>query len=203
MDETDQQLAARSRFGDRAAFEELVRRTGRLVFTRLYLDTGSAHEAEDLTQETFLKACRQIHRLQDPAAFRPWILSIARTVHLDAIKKKSRKKRGKPGASDSMEQVADGDPTPPQNAEMREQQQQVLTALRELPEDYQRPLSLRYLAGSDYETISKQLGLTNGSLRGLLHRGLELLREQMGKLEERNSNPRINDEGRSTNDETK
>ena len=177
MDESDQSLAARSRLGDRDAFEELVRRTGRLVFARLYLDTGNPHEAEDLTQETFLLACRNIHRLSDPAGFRGWILSIAHTVHLDAIRKKSRKKRGKsPGI---FEDAADPSPGPSESVEQNEQRQKVLTALKSLPEDYQRPLSLRYLAGSDYDTISRQLGLTNGSLRGLLHRGLEMLRERM------------------------
>ena len=176
MEESDQTLAARSRLGDRGAFEQLIRRTGRLVFARLYVDTGNPHEAEDLTQETFLVACRNIHRLDDPAAFRGWILSIAHTVHLDAIKKKSRKKRGSPG---SFEDAADPAPGPSDHAEQTEQRQKVLIALRELPEDYQRPLSLRYLAGSDYDTISRQLGLTNGSLRGLLHRGLEMLRERM------------------------
>ncbi len=176
MDESDSSLAARSRLGDRVAFEALIRRTGRLVFARLYLDTANCHEAEDLTQETFLVACRQIHRLKDPDNFRGWILSIAHTVHLDAIKKKSRKKRGSPGA---MIEVADHGPTPSENVEQDEQRQKVLIALRSLPEDYQRPLSLRYLAGSDYDSISQQLGLTNGSLRGLLHRGLEMLRERM------------------------
>ena len=176
MEESDQSLAARSRLGDRVAFEMLVRRTARLVFARLYLDTGNPHEAEDLTQETFLVACRNIHRLKDPDGFRSWILSIAHTVHLDAIKKKSRKKRGSPGA---MVEVADHGPSPPEQSEQNEQRQQALIALQSLPEDYQQPLSLRYLAGADYETIGRQLGLTNGSLRGLLHRGLELLRERM------------------------
>ncbi len=179
MEESDQSLAARSRAGDRGAFEILVRRTGRVVFARLYLDTGNPHEAEDLTQETFLVACRNIHRLEDPAAFRSWILSIARTVHLDAIKRNGRKKRDSPKQSEAMAEVADGSPSPPEHAAQTEQRQNVINALRQLPEDYQRPLSLRYLAGSDYETISRELGLTNGSLRGLLHRGLAMLREKM------------------------
>ncbi len=179
MDESDYSLAVRSRSGDRGAFEILIRRTGRLVFARLYLDTGNPHEAEDLTQETFLVACRNIHRLDDPNAFRSWILSIARTVRLDAIKNRKRKKRGSPGQLDAMEAVADASPDPAENVQANEQRQRVIHALRELPEDHQRALSLRYLAGSDYETIGKQLGLTNGSLRGLLHRGLEMLREKM------------------------
>ena len=60
-----------------------------------------------------------------------------------------------------------------------ERREQVLSALRSLPEEYQMPLTLRYLAGADAETIGTQLGLTNGSLRGLLHRGLKLLRERL------------------------
>jgi RNA polymerase sigma-70 factor, ECF subfamily len=55
----------------------------------------------------------------------------------------------------------------------------VLTALRSLPVEHREPLALRYLAGADYETISAQLGLTNGSLRGLLHRGLKMLKERL------------------------
>ena len=51
--------------------------------------------------------------------------------------------------------------------------------LRSLPEEHRLPLTLRYIAGADYETISTQLGLTNGSLRGLLHRGLKMLRERL------------------------
>ena len=47
------------------------------------------------------------------------------------------------------------------------------------PEEYRMPLTLRYLAGADYDTIQMQMGLTNGSLRGLLHRGLKLLREEL------------------------
>jgi RNA polymerase sigma-70 factor, ECF subfamily len=163
LEESDDSLAARSRLGDRVAFELLVRRTGRLVFARLYLDTGSPHEAEDLTQETFLLACKNIQQLDDPRAFRSWILSIAKTVHLDAIKKRARKKRGTPSSPETMEFVPDGSPGPAEHVEQNEQRLKVIRALRDLPDDYQRPLSLRYLAGSDYETISRQLGLTNGS----------------------------------------
>ena len=56
---------------------------------------------------------------------------------------------------------------------------QVLAILRSLPEEYRLPLTLRYIAGADYDTIQMQLGLTNGSLRGLLHRGLKMLRTKL------------------------
>ena len=72
-------------------------------------------------------------------------------------------------------------PGPPEAAVAEESRQKVLAMLRDLPEEYRLPLMLRYLHDHDYETISRQLGLTNGSLRGLLHRGMTLLRERMGE----------------------
>ena len=59
--------------------------------------------------------------------------------------------------------------------------EQVLAVLRSLPEEYRLPLTLRYIGGADYDTICTQLGLSNGSLRGLLQRGLKLLRTQLPK----------------------
>src|SRR5687767_676339 len=80
MSEADAALVMRARDGDRPAFEELVRRTSRLVFARLYLDTGRADRAEDLVQETYLLAFRSMRRLVDPAGFRSWLLTIAHNV---------------------------------------------------------------------------------------------------------------------------
>jgi len=57
----------------------------------------------------------------------------------------------------------------------------VLSILKSLPREYQDVLSLRYLAGADYATIAKQLAISNGSLRGLLSRGMKLLREKLGE----------------------
>jgi len=50
-----------------------------------------------------------------------------------------------------------------------------------LPDDYRLPLMLRYFGGADYETMEVQLGLTNGALRGMLHRGLKLLKEKLAE----------------------
>ena len=77
--------------------------------------------------------------------------------------------------------VATAAPGPAETADAHEQQQRVLDRLATLPEQYQQVLALRFLAGAEYAEIEKQLALTNGSLRGLLHRGLEMLREELGK----------------------
>src|SRR5205807_3816803 len=93
MSESDQALVRKAQRGDRAAFEELVRRTSRLVFARLYLETGDTHRAEDLVQETLLKAFRTLGGLSDPTDFRPWLLKIAQNVVVDAARHDSRQKR--------------------------------------------------------------------------------------------------------------
>ena len=186
MNETDQVLIRRSQKGDRIAFEELVRRTARLVFSRHYLETGNTHRSEDLAQETFLVAWRKIGQLTDPTGFRPWLLSVAHSVFIDSTRLEGRKKRT--GSSDtsssvraleSLHELTDDGPAPDESAQRDEAREQLLAVIRSLPEEYRLPITLRYIAGADYQTIGRQLGLTNGSLRGLLNRGMAQLRAAM------------------------
>jgi RNA polymerase sigma-70 factor (ECF subfamily) len=179
LTETDEALVLQSQAGDRSAFEQLVRRTARLVFARLYLDTGRPRDAEDLVQETFLVAWRSIKQVTDPAGFRAWLLSIARTVAIDAARHDSRQKRsGRRVGNDVLGHIPAPPPGPPQSLVAEESRQKALALLRELPEEYRLPLMLRYLHEFDYDTIGRQLGLSNGSLRGLLQRGMTLLRDR-------------------------
>ena len=178
----DATLVLQSQAGDRPAFEQLVRRTARLLFSRLYLETGDAHKAEDLVQETFLVAWRSIGQVTEPAGFRTWLFSVAHSVLVDATRREGRRKRAGPksaAAPGAMEAVPDPGPSPQQAAEAHEQRQRVLRVLRSMPDEYRLPLTLRYLGGADYDTIGRQLGLTNGSLRGLLNRGMAMLREKL------------------------
>jgi RNA polymerase sigma-70 factor (ECF subfamily) len=179
--DSDEVLVRGAQGGDRGAFEEMVRRTSRLVFARLYLETGDAHRAEDLLQETLLNAFRSLRELADPKGFRPWLLKIAQNVVLDVARYDSRRKRAGPvhGNAAVLETLADKEPSPDDQVAREELRGQVLAILRSLPEDYRLPLTLRYIGGADYETIQTQLGLTNGALRGLLHRGLKLLRARL------------------------
>ncbi|MEO6436192.1 MAG: RNA polymerase sigma factor [Tepidisphaeraceae bacterium] len=186
MIETDEALVDKSRRGERAAFEELVRRSARLVYTRAYLETGDSHRAEDLVQETFLTAWRKIAQVTDASGFRPWLMTILHSTVIDAARRENRRKRkprdSNPAAlNDAMLRLTDAAPGPAEAAQLQEERQQALSILRSLPTEYREVLMLRYLAGADYETISRQLALSNGSLRGMLHRGMVMLREQMQK----------------------
>lgn len=179
MSQPDVVLVVRARDGDRVAFEELVRRTSRLVFARLYLDSGRANHVEDLLQETFLRAFRSLRRLEDPTGFRPWLLTIAHNVLVDDARRAARQIRVAPPTDMRLSLLPSPELPPDEVAERTELRQRVLVVLRSLPAEYQMPLTLRYITGADHDTICEQLGLSNGALRGLLHRGLKLLRDRL------------------------
>jgi RNA polymerase sigma-70 factor (ECF subfamily) len=183
MADCDESLVRNAQAGDRAAFEELVRRTSQLVFARLYLETGNRHRAEDLLQEAFMLAFRSLQRLTNPRGFRSWILTIAQNVAIDAARRDLRKKRAVPTrvSAEVLDRIPGNGPRPDETVERDETRGHVLAVLRSLPEEYRTPLMLRYIGGADYESICEQLGLSNGSLRGLLHRGLKLLRTRLEK----------------------
>jgi RNA polymerase sigma-70 factor (ECF subfamily) len=177
---TDEALVIRSQHGDRTAFELLVRRTARLVFSQLYLQSGDAHRAEDLVQETFLIAWRRIAQVTDPTGFRTWLLSVAHSAAIDAMRRDTRKKRtGTRIGEAALGDLPAAGPSPPEAAEQAESRQRVLDVLRSLPREYQQVLMLRYIGGADYEQIGQQLHITNGSLRGLLARGMAMLRSRL------------------------
>src|SRR6185369_3381057 len=108
----------------------------------------------------------------DPAGFRPWLLTIAHRVMLDASRREGRLKRTPPKQSDTpISAITGSEPLPEQEILREEQRQRVLEVIRSLPDDYRLPLMLRYIGEADAQAIGRQLGLTNGALRGLLHRG--------------------------------
>lgn len=181
MNQNDVSLVLEAQRGNRSAFEELVRRTSRLVYARLYLETGNAHLAEDLTQETFLQAVRKLKTLQQAAQFRSWLMRIADNTAIDAARSRNRQKRAEPprAPSEWLDQVAGNGRSPADIASDREEHDKMLALLRSLPENYREPLMLRYFGGADYESMEVQLGLTNGALRGTLHRGLKMLRDKL------------------------
>ena len=172
--EKEDGLVRRAREGDRAAFEELVRRTTRSVYAHIYLQTGDPQEAEDLVQETFMRAFRSIGKLAEPKGFRSWLMAVAHSATIDAHRRNNAKRRAAPKRAG--QEVLDRTPAP-ETFDRIEEREKVRAILQSLPEEYRLPLTLRYIQGADYETIQMQLGMSNGSLRGVLHRGLGLLRK--------------------------
>jgi RNA polymerase sigma-70 factor, ECF subfamily len=156
-----------ARRGDRKAFAELYRRFHRAVHG-VVLSRVSYTEASDLTQETFAIALERLPQLTDAAAFPGWLMAIARNRATDHA-------RGK-RPTDELVDVA---VPAPRSAEVA----QALAALRALPEAYRETLVLRLVEGLSGPEIAEQTGLSPGSVRVNLHRGMKLLRERLGITE--------------------
>ncbi|MBI3854820.1 MAG: sigma-70 family RNA polymerase sigma factor [Planctomycetes bacterium] len=173
--ELEEALVRRARDGNREAFEELVRRTSRMVYAKLYLETGDPHSAEDLVQETYLRAFRAVGHLTDPAGFRAWIMTISQSVLIDSYRRAGAIRRSPPPRA-SQEALENAPAPAADDTLLSDTRQKVRAILQSLPEEYRLPLTLRYIDGADAASIQLQLGLSPGSLRGILYRGLQLLR---------------------------
>jgi RNA polymerase sigma-70 factor (ECF subfamily) len=169
--EEDAALAARASRGDRGAFARLYERFAPSVHG-VVLAAAPRDESADLVQEVFLLALRAIARLEDPRRIGPWLLTIARNRARDAHK--SRRPVGELG--EDLEQVADDGPEA-DDLEAR----RALEAVRELPEAYRETLVLRLVEGLTGPEIAERTGLTHGSVRVNLHRGMKLLRERLAR----------------------
>ena len=162
------ELIRRSQQGDRSAFEALARLWARPVYACLLPQVRDVQRAEDLVQETLLRAWKSLKRLDDPSKFPGWILTIAQRLAID----ESRSQRL------PLRQV-ELDAQPDRSSSLDPRQEEMLDALNRLPERYRTALSLRFLSGLSPMQIEQRLGITNGALRGLLHRGLQMLRDEL------------------------
>ena len=160
------ELVAAARRGDRRAFEALYERYGRVIHAVLLARVDPA-EADDLTQEVFLTAIEKLHTLHDDAAFGGWICTIARNRARDH----HRRRRVVVPLDPEL-----GRPAPPV-AEARE----ALAVIRGLPEAYSEILIMRLVEGLTGPEIAARTGMTHGSVRVNLTRGMKRLREAMGE----------------------
>jgi len=147
-----------------------------LVWAVVYSIIKEPTATEDIVQETFIKAWTSIKSLQDPNSFRTWLMSIARNCALEHNDKTIR--QGKI-LNDPAHKLCAGQDETTGKAELNGRLHQ---ALQELPDKYRVPITLRYLEGFDYQKIALTLGITDGSLRGLLNRGMKILREELREI---------------------
>ena len=163
-------LVAAACAGSAEAFGEIHVRFARVVHGILLSRVGPA-DADDLTQEVFLTLHEKLPGLRDRCALPSWICTVARNAAADWIRRKKRRP--------VLELIDDSHvaPDPDREAELREH---VLSIVRGLPEAYSETLVLRLVEGLTGPEISEKTGLTPGSVRVNLCRGMALLREQLG-----------------------
>ena len=155
--------------GDREAFEMIIRTHSRTLFAIAYGVLQNREEAEDVVQDSLVKAWKMRWRVRDPEKFPAWLSMIARHCAHDVF----RKRRSVPFTHETIETSAANTP------DTMGIDQQLHSALATLPELHRAALTLRYFEEMDYRTIENTLGLTNGALRGILGRALASLRKQL------------------------
>jgi RNA polymerase sigma-70 factor (ECF subfamily) len=159
--------------GDRDAFERVIRLTSRNLFAIAYGVLQSREEAEDVVQDTFVKAWKSRWRIRDSEKLPAWLSTIARHRARDMARK--RRPEPLPENFEASELVTFEDGT----GERADLDVEVRSALAQLPELHRVALTLRYFEELDYGTIERTLGLTNGALRGILGRALGVMRKRL------------------------
>lgn len=172
----DEELVRAAQRGDRSAFGALYSRYARMVHGILLCRVpGSA--AEDLVQDVFLQALPRLGTLRDVSRFPGWLAAIARNRAMDFHRRWHLHEEWNEESGESGRNLrAHGGSVPHTRAEA----QAVLNAILSLPEAYREPLMLRLVEGMTGPEIAARTGLTPGSVRVNLHRGMQQLRELLG-----------------------
>jgi RNA polymerase sigma-70 factor, ECF subfamily len=169
MDASEREQYRAAIHGDREAFEMIIRMHSRSLFAIAYGILQNREEAEDVVQDSLVKAWKTRWRVRDPEKFPAWLATIARHRAHDVF----RKRRTVPLSEETIEAI---EPEPNDTLAL---DQQLHSALAALPELHRAALTLRYFEEMDYRTIENTMGLSNGALRGILGRALASLRKQL------------------------
>ena len=170
----DDALVGAARAGDRSAFGLLYDRYARMVHGIL-LCRVPPREVDDLVQEVFLLALRKLDSLRDISRFGAWLSAITRNRANDYYRDASRVEQPMEPTEEQRAESRSNDHVAEQEAAM------TLAVLRTLPETYRESLTLRLVEGMTGPEIAARMGLTHGSVRVNLHRGMEMLREKLAE----------------------
>lgn len=164
-------LVSAAQRGDRAALARLHQQYAPMVHGVL-LARVPYHDANDLTQDVFMQAMQKLHTLHDASAIGPWLMTIARRAAADHV----RRRRANVALSDDHPAPQlEGSPT-----DDSRRARAALDAIRSLPEAYHETLILRLVEGLTGPQIAARTGLSHGSVRVNLHRGMQMLRAALG-----------------------
>jgi RNA polymerase sigma-70 factor (ECF subfamily) len=155
-------------------FSDLYRAHLRDVYSYAYYRVGNHHDAEDLTEQTFLQAYRHFERAQresDGRPLRPWLIRIAHNLAANLYRDRSRKPAS---PIDDSTPLADLHTTE-EIVEEREELSRILSGVRELSDDRREALIMRFALDMDNREIARALGRTDGATKVLIHRAIKQL----------------------------
>jgi RNA polymerase sigma-70 factor (ECF subfamily) len=170
---TDRDLIQHARRGDAAAFGELVTRYQTSVFNVCYRIVHERADAEDMAQETFIRAHERLNMFDDERAFGPWVRRVAANVCLNHLESR----RVTTQLDD--ERDADESQRPERQAEVRERSEQIRGALASLPAHYRVVIELRHYQELSYDEIAAELNIPLSDVKSHLFRARKLLAEKL------------------------
>jgi RNA polymerase sigma-70 factor (ECF subfamily) len=179
MPNTDAAAVALARDGDSEAFRSLVERHSRAVYRLAHRMTGNPQDAEDVVQETFLRAHRQLGRFESRANFGTWLHRIAVNCSIDLIRARKHQESGADAADlEHYEAVAEDrvDPSPERLMLSTEVQDRVGAAMASLSHMERAAFVLRHFEGQSIEEISRSLGLKANAAKHSVFRAVRKMR---------------------------
>lgn len=165
--------------GDRAAmpsWDELVRQHADRVYRLAYRLSGNQHDAEDLTQETFIRVFRSVQSYQ-PGTFEGWLHRITTNLFLDMVRRRARIRME--ALPEDYDRVPSVGPTPEQIYHDALLGPDLQAALDSLPPEFRAAVVLCDIEGLSYEEIGATLGVKLGTVRSRIHRGRQALRDYL------------------------
>ena len=183
MELTDAAFVARARSGDSDAFRVLTERHGRALFRLAFRMTGNEQDAEDVVQESFLRAYRQLGKFDERATFGTWLYRIAANCSLDLVRSKKRRSEHfahpDPEMEDPVATLPSGDPTPERMALSSEVRERVAEAMNELSATERTAFVLRHFEGMCIEEVSRVLECQPGAAKHSVFRAVQKLRRAL------------------------
>jgi RNA polymerase sigma-70 factor (ECF subfamily) len=190
---TDQEVVAQARLGKETAYRELIRRYERPIFSLIFRMVRNRELAEDLTQETFIKALNAIESYRPEFKFSSWIFKIANNAAIDHLRRReldTLSLDGSPHAEtpEAIEATALQIGSRGENAldmvASKELGAEIEAAIGRLRPEYRSCILLRHVEGYAYEEIAEMLDLPLGTVKTYIHRARNELRESLGHLRE-------------------
>jgi len=182
-----EQMSVAPRQTDHAEFERLVERTQRQAYNMAYRLTGNRDDAEDLTQEAYLRAYRSFGTYNRQLPFESWFFRILSNLFIDLLRRRPKQKPlslDQPmGDEDNEEnlllQISDENANPERNLMEHVMDERLQTALLALPEPFRIAVLLCDVEGHSYEEIAQIMHSSIGTVRSRIHRGRSLLRRAL------------------------
>ncbi|HJX86575.1 MAG TPA: sigma-70 family RNA polymerase sigma factor [Gemmatimonadales bacterium] len=190
---TDQEVVLLARSGREAAYRELIRRYERPVFALLFRMVRDRELAEDLSQETFIKALNAIESYRPEFKFSSWIFKIANNAAIDHLRRReldTLSLDGSPHAEtpEAMQatalQIGARQESPLDTVEAKELGSEIEAAIGRLRPEYRSCILLRHVEGRAYEEIAEILDLPLGTVKTYIHRARNELRVALAHLKE-------------------